>query len=164
MKNDNITSRELVKSTLELKNTGRAPRHMWTLPWSETNYPDELKRIRSTFPDDIVTMLSPLTAEGFTTRPGDPEGNGYEIGTYLDVWGCRFTNMHRGVIGEETDCDQGTVPSGVYPSSADGCRIPDENASGRSGYAVSAYSSAGACRCFVTDDHTVGRRCVAGRI
>jgi len=93
-------SRDLVKSTLELKNTGRAPRHLWTLPWAETNFPDELKNIRETFPDDIETLLCPLTAEGFTRRPGDPEGEPYEVGTYTDVWGCRFTSVHSGIIGE----------------------------------------------------------------
>ena len=29
-----------------------------------------------------------------------PIGDPYEPGTYVDVWGCRFTNFHRGVIGE----------------------------------------------------------------
>ena len=94
------SSRELVKRTLEFKNNERVPRHLWTLPWAEFTYPDELAEIRAAFPDDIITMPYPLTAEGFTGRPGDPEGEPYEKGTYLDVWGCRFTSIHRGVIGE----------------------------------------------------------------
>jgi len=95
-----ITSRELVIRTLDFKNSGRVPRHLWTLPWAEMNYPDELAEIRTAFPDDIETLAWPLTAEGFTSRPGDKEGEPYEMGTYLDFWGCRFTSVHRGIIGE----------------------------------------------------------------
>ena len=97
-----ITSRERVMRTLEFKNEGRAPRHLWTLPWASMVHGELLNQIRMDFPDDIVTfpMNGITTAEGFSKRPDDLEGDPYEPGTYLDVWGCRFLNKHRGVIGE----------------------------------------------------------------
>lgn len=96
------TSRELVKQTLEFKGPQRAPRHLWTLPWAEIYHRDYLKKIKEDFPDDIaqVSMGGFTTAEGFASRPGDPEGEPFEIGTYSDVWGCRFINKQRGVVGE----------------------------------------------------------------
>jgi len=96
------TSRDLVKKTLEFKNPERIPRQLWALPWAEIHHGEYLKKIKEDFPDDIVQvpMGSFITAEGFTARLGDPEGDPYEIGTYLDVWGCRFINWQRGVIGE----------------------------------------------------------------
>ena len=94
------TSRELVKRALEFNKPDRVPRQLWTLPWADVYYPGETEKIRSVFPDDIVQITpAGLTAEGFSKRPGN-EGEPYEKGTYLDVWGCRFTNMQRGVIGE----------------------------------------------------------------
>ncbi len=40
-----MTSRELVHATLEFRNTeGRVPRDLWTLPWANQNYPNELKK------------------------------------------------------------------------------------------------------------------------
>lgn len=97
-----MTQRELVLSTLEFRNSGRVPRHLWTLPWAEIHYGSQLKSIQSDYPDDIVqiSMEGTTTAEAFTRRPGDPEGEPFEPGTYLDVWGCRFLNKQRGVIGE----------------------------------------------------------------
>jgi uroporphyrinogen decarboxylase len=100
-----ISSRDLVKQTLEFKNPERAPRHLWTLPWAEIHHSEYLKKIIKDFPDDIVgvPMGDFATSEGFTRRPGDPEGEPFEVGTYLDVWGCSFINRQKGVIGEIKD-------------------------------------------------------------
>ena len=99
---NDVTPRELVKQTLEFKNPSRVPRQMWTLPWAGMYHGEELKEIQTSFPDDIVMAFLPgaVTCECFTARPGDPKGEPYELGTYLDVWGCTFTIKHRGVIGE----------------------------------------------------------------
>ncbi|OAM88195.1 hypothetical protein OH491_06875 [Termitidicoccus mucosus] len=90
-----MTSRELVKRTLEFSNkTRRAPRQIWFLPWAEKRFPAEVKSLREDFPADIVTAPSV-----FATPPlnkGDP----YEIGDSTDAWGAVFTNAQRGVIGE----------------------------------------------------------------
>ena len=91
-----MTSRELVHATLEFRNTeGRVPRDLWTLPWANQNYPNELKKIIEDFPPDfggpVVKFAQPSLLES-----GDP----CEVGTYIDAWGCQFTNIHRGIIGE----------------------------------------------------------------
>lgn len=91
-----MTSRELVHATLEFRNTdGRVPRDLWTLPWAQQNFPAELEKIKSDFPADfggpVVNMAVPSSIES-----GDP----YEVGLYTDAWGCQFTNIHKGVIGE----------------------------------------------------------------
>lgn len=89
-----MTSRELVKNTLEFKNTARAPRDMWLLPWAEINYPEELKKIIQDFPQDMIGAPSFLLKTPVTT------GSEYETGEYVDEWGCRFININRGTIGE----------------------------------------------------------------
>ncbi|MDR0494100.1 MAG: methyltransferase [Treponema sp.] len=90
-----MTSRELVYKTLEFENkTSRAPRELWTLPWALNAYPDECKAIFSTYPSDFT---SPAVTYG---KKGIAQGNAYEIGDFIDDWGCHFTNIHRGVHGE----------------------------------------------------------------
>ena len=52
-----MTSRELVKNTLEFKNTnGRAPRDLWTLDWASIHYPNELAEIRRKYPNDYAGL------------------------------------------------------------------------------------------------------------
>lgn len=90
-----MTSRELVKSTLEFTNTSqRVPRQMWTLPWAEENYTEELAAIARDFPSDFGGV--PFTFKDPPKTVGDP----CKVGTYIDEWGCRFTNIQSGVIGE----------------------------------------------------------------
>ncbi|MBS6196198.1 MAG: methyltransferase [Clostridiales bacterium] len=90
-----MTSRDLVKATLEFENrSGRVPRQMWTLPWAHENAGDTIKRIHTEFPDDIVG--APTILRTPTIAVGDP----HEIGESIDEWGCKFTNIHKGVIGE----------------------------------------------------------------
>ena len=87
-----MTSRELVLRTLELDNRGRASRHLWSLPWAEIHYPEELKNIHSAFPDDITYAPSKHTSW---------KGGGWFMkGEYVDEWGCVFENLQDGVIGE----------------------------------------------------------------
>ncbi len=91
-----MTSRELVLATLEFRNTeGRVPRDLWTLPWAHQNYPQQVKKIMTDYEPDLsgpaVTFSEPPVCES-----GDP----YEVGTYIDAWGCEFTNIHKGIIGE----------------------------------------------------------------
>lgn len=90
-----MTSRELVNATLEFRNeTGIVPRQMWVLPWAEKNYGKELERIRTLYPDDFAGP--PVILDKQPPVTGDP----YAVGEYVDEWGCRFTNIHDGVIGE----------------------------------------------------------------
>lgn len=91
-----MTSRELVHKTIEFANhTGRVPRNLWTLPWTELTYPEQLKRLREDFPSDFVDCGNVQYRKAVPTQ-GDP----YGIGEYVDEWGCRFSNLHPGIIGE----------------------------------------------------------------
>ena len=90
-----MTSKELVLSTLEFRNTGsRVPRQMWTLPWANDRYPDMVEKLMKDFVWDFeypeVSFAEPLFSKG------DP----YDVGEYVDEWGCVFTNIHKGIIGE----------------------------------------------------------------
>ncbi len=89
-----MTSRELVHATLEFRNTGRAPRQLWHLPWAEHHYPEELVRIQREFPGDFG---GPDIR--YRERP-KTSGSPTEAGVYVDEWNCTFHNLQRGVIGE----------------------------------------------------------------
>lgn len=90
-----MTSKELVYKTLEFENKdGRVPRQMWRLPWAEMNHGNMVKRIETEFPDDIVS--APAILKTKTIAEGDP----YKVGEFTDEWGCRFYNLHEGIIGE----------------------------------------------------------------
>ena len=88
------TARERVNSTLAYCNTGRVPRQLWALPWADIFEKDKLAAIRSAYSDDIVT--APVTYSNLPRTIGDP----HEPGRYTDEWGCVFTGIQRGVIGE----------------------------------------------------------------
>lgn len=89
-----MTSKELVYKTLEFDNYERAPRQLWALPWADIYHKDELNRIIEDFPSDFSG------ADGFLREFPKTYGNPYEIGEYIDEWGCKFVNKQRGVIGE----------------------------------------------------------------
>jgi uroporphyrinogen decarboxylase len=112
-----MTSRELVVATLELRNRGRVPRQLWTLPWAGLNWPDELRRIQTRFPDDIVTCPA------FLREPLRTSGGEYEPGLFVDEWGCRFENRQAGIIGQVKE------PVLRDWSDVDGLRVPRERLS-----------------------------------
>lgn len=89
-----MNSRELVKRTLEFNRPSRIPRQLWTLPWAEQHYPAFLAKIKQDFPDDLVH------APGFYHQRAQTQGDPYQIGVYIDEWGCIFENRQPGVIGE----------------------------------------------------------------
>jgi uroporphyrinogen decarboxylase len=89
-----MNSKELVLRTLNFDNPDRVPRQLWLLPWAVNNYSKEVKKIQEDFPDDITGV------PGFHKTPVKTYGDPYEIGEYIDEWGCRFTNYQKGVIGE----------------------------------------------------------------
>jgi uroporphyrinogen decarboxylase len=89
-----MDSRTLIYKTLEFDKPPRVARDLWVLPWADDHYPTELAEIRRQFPPDLTG------APSFLTQPLTTSGNAYEIGTYIDEWGCIFTNRQKGVIGE----------------------------------------------------------------
>ena len=90
-----MNSRELVNSTLAFQNTERVPRQLWVLPWARMYEGEKLAALQSAFPDDIVWDMPVAYAEQ-PQKVGDP----YETGRYVDEWGCTFTSIHRGIVGE----------------------------------------------------------------
>lgn len=89
-----MNSRELVFKTLNFQKPERAPRQLWVLPWAKNNYSEKIDIIAEDFPNDIVS------APGFNSVLPKTQGNPYEIGTFIDDWGCNFANVQRGIIGE----------------------------------------------------------------
>lgn len=86
--------REIVTRAIKFESPQRVPRQMWVLPWAEKRYPVQLDQLRTKYPDDIVRppdvyRPSPLI-----------EGDPYQIGIYIDEWGCVFENLQEGIVGE----------------------------------------------------------------
>ncbi len=88
-----MKARELVRDTLEFSAPESVPRQIWILPWAEEHYPNEVARLRNEFPDHI------LAAPGLYHAPLPAVGSRYQKGLYIDEWGCRFSNIHGGVLG-----------------------------------------------------------------
>lgn len=72
----------------------RVPRQLWWLPWAEIHYPEVLKEINDRFPSDITG--TPYRYDPSSRVNGDP----HVVGLYTDEWGCTFSNIQAGVIGE----------------------------------------------------------------
>lgn len=91
-----MTPRELVKSTLEFRNTtGRVPREVWTLPVAKLTYGEEFDNILREFPNDVLTARPKMHETSPVTR-----GDMWKTGTYVDDWGCIFLNRQDGIVGE----------------------------------------------------------------
>ncbi len=88
------TPREIVQRCLRRQHPPRTPRDLWTLPWANTHHPAAVATLRQRFPSDFGGV--PDVYRPAPRRRGDP----YAVGTYTDEWGCVFTNIHAGVIGE----------------------------------------------------------------
>ncbi len=96
-----MTSRELVKRTVEFKNnTGRVPRDLWTLPWAEIYHGEELAQILADYPPDVVQI--PDSHKQYATKPIG-YGSVYELGNSMDEWGVVWDNIQRGLVGEVKD-------------------------------------------------------------
>lgn len=89
-----MNSRKLVLDTLEMRNHGRAPRDLWTLPWATSRYPNELAEIQRSFPSDLIGTPS------YNREQGVGHGDMYMPGRAVDAWGCEFISIHEGIIGE----------------------------------------------------------------
>lgn len=90
-----MTSKERVERTLAFNCPDAAPRQMWLLPWTFDHYKKEHDAIKEQYPDDIVHI-----GAKFHTPPVMVSGSPYDVGEFVDDWGCVFTNIHKGVIGE----------------------------------------------------------------
>jgi hypothetical protein len=89
-----MISRERVQRTLQFDSPDRVPFDLWTLPWAELHHPLELAAIRRDFPSDFISCPARYR------EPPSTEGDPYRKGFFIDEWGCRFTNIQDGAIGE----------------------------------------------------------------
>lgn len=89
-----MSSRERVKRALTFDSPDRVPRDLWTLPIALDKYKRETEVILKKFPLDIEGPKYNSPLKNYT------EGNPYEIGAYVDEWGCTFKNVQKGVCGQ----------------------------------------------------------------
>lgn len=89
-----LTSRELVERTLRFEPTPRVPRHLWSGPLADQNFPGAAAAIRAEFPEDIAAPdLDLPPVEGMR---GDPNA----VGVFVDEWGCAFETLQANIMGE----------------------------------------------------------------
>ncbi len=88
------TSREVVRATLKFENPDRVARDLWALPYAELHFPERLAELHERYPSDFGRSELPY-------RPsGRVKGDAHTPGLYTDEWGCVFTNIQAGLIGE----------------------------------------------------------------
>lgn len=90
-----MTSRERVQRCLAMDGPDRVPRDLWCLPGAVFEHGEEaIGALRRRWPVDITQV------HVGRVRPHREQGDAYEVGRYVDEWGCVFENVQRGVIGE----------------------------------------------------------------
>jgi len=73
------------------------PRELWVLPWAGDRFPEKLAEINRRYPGDFGGTVD-------VYRPSARiAGDWYSVGRFVDEWGCTFTNIQAGVIGEVRD-------------------------------------------------------------
>lgn len=87
-----MDSRERVKRTLEFNNPDKIPVDLWVLPATYIQHGKAFEDILEAHERDIVALAGPLD---LATNPKT-----YKVGTYTDDWGCTWTNLQEGIIGE----------------------------------------------------------------
>ncbi|HOX38859.1 MAG TPA: uroporphyrinogen decarboxylase family protein [Candidatus Brocadiia bacterium] len=92
-----MTPRKRVLATLDMARPDRAPRQLWLLPIAADRYPEEIKRMREDFPDDFGCPAYHCPPSRIA------RGSLTSVGTCVDEWGCVFTNIQEGVVGEVKD-------------------------------------------------------------
>ncbi len=89
-----ITGKEAVYAALEGRSVERAARDLWFLPWADMNYPKECEELRLKYPKDFSDMVSLCPPS--PVKKGDP----YAEGIYVDEWGCVWSSISPGMVGE----------------------------------------------------------------
>ncbi len=90
-----MNSRARVKAALKFGKPDRIPRDMWVQPWANLHYPEVVREIQRQYPSDLVIPSVEVYKKSSRVK-GDP----YVAGEYVDEWGCVFTNLQAGIIGE----------------------------------------------------------------
>ena len=87
-----MNSKERVLATLEFRNPDRIPTDVWVLPAAMNENGAKLKAILEEREADIISLQGPLDI-GTDQRH-------YELGEFVDVWGCGWKNLQTGIVGE----------------------------------------------------------------
>lgn len=89
-----MNSRERVVRTLTHQPVDRLPREIWHLPGVSMFHKPELDALLRDFPSDFA-------GPGVSYRPGKRcEGTPNIVGQSTDAWGCQWSVMEDGVVGE----------------------------------------------------------------
>jgi hypothetical protein len=70
------------------------PREIWCLPYTVKNFPETIKEINEKYPSDFSR------ASDVYRKSPRVQGDAFQIGDSIDEWGCKFTNLQYGIIGE----------------------------------------------------------------
>jgi hypothetical protein len=91
-----MTGRERVTRCLEMDHPDRVPRDVWMLPIAQmTHGRAAVEAFHQRWPSDFDG--AGMANSGLSRLcKGDP----YQLGQFVDEWGCVFENIHAGVIGE----------------------------------------------------------------
>ena len=89
-----MTPRQHVLATLNFKTTGRAPSEGFYLPATEARYPEFSRALFEKWTDNQY-VIGECSEKNPVVR-GDPT----KLGTSVDAWGCVFTNIKEGIMGE----------------------------------------------------------------
>lgn len=87
-----MSSRQRVLNTLEFKGVDRLATDVWVLPAAKMHYKEQLEGLKIEEKVDIISLSAPLDLAH------TPEF--YELGTFVDAWGCTWRNIQAGIIGE----------------------------------------------------------------
>ena len=87
-----MTGKERVLKTIYFENPDKIPVDLWILPAARIEYGEKLQQVLDENPRDIISVNGPGEISY------DPQI--YERGEFIDFWGCCWTNVNPGVIGE----------------------------------------------------------------
>jgi uroporphyrinogen decarboxylase len=87
-----MNSKERVIKTLEFSNPDRIPVDLWVLPATQLRYGEEFDKLLDKYERDIVQFSGPFDLSF------DPRA--YQQGSYTDLWGCKWSNLQAGIVGE----------------------------------------------------------------
>lgn len=89
-----MTPRERVIRALEFDSPDRAPRDLWMLPRVERRRGADVEALKRKYPLDFFPLPD---CYGRSSRVHGEVG---QVGTYIDEWGCEFSVLQQGIVGE----------------------------------------------------------------
>ena len=87
-----MTSKERILRTIEFNNPDQVPVDLWILPAAFMQYGEKLEAVLEQHPRDIISVVGPCENAA--------DKRIFELGSFTDFWGCVWTNINAGIIGE----------------------------------------------------------------